>query len=432
VKPWEERDRDVLWHPFTQQREWEPLVIERGEGNYLFDVAGRKYLDGVSSLWCNLHGHNHPRINAAIEAQLRTLAHSTFLGLSHPPGIILAERLLALFPDKLTRVFYSDSGSTAVEIALKLAFQYCQITGQTERTRFLHLTQSYHGDTLGAVGVGGIEIFHRVYGSIVVPGIPVVTPFLPTSEQLTEKERLVRGLQAVDRALEQHGHEVAAFVLEPLIQGAAGMLTHPRGYLRGVAERCADRGVLLILDEVATGFGRTGALFASQHEEVVPDFLCLAKGISGGYLPLAATLTTETIYEAFLGERREMKHFFHGHTYTANPLACAAGIASLDLVLQNRDRIAALPARLQAALDRLDSKHIGEIRGVGSMIGIELGPFDADRFVGAQVCQQARSHGVILRPLGDVIVWMPPLSITDDEIDLLATATSAAIADVLD
>jgi adenosylmethionine---8-amino-7-oxononanoate aminotransferase len=433
VKHWSERDRDVLWHPFTQQREWDPLVIQRGEGNYLFDVDGTRYLDGVSSLWCNLHGHNHPRLNSAIESQLRTLAHSTFLGLSHPPGIILAERLLALFePRSLSRVFYSDSGSAAVEIALKLAFQYCQLTGQTERKQFLHLSQSYHGDTLGAVGVGGIEIFHRVYGPLVVPGIPVNTPFLPATEGLTEKERLARGLLAVDRVLDQHGHAAAAFVIEPLIQGAAGMLTHPRGYLKGVAERCAAHGVLLIVDEVATGFGRTGTVFACEHEQVVPDFLCLAKGISGGYLPLAATLTTETIYDAFLGERREMKHFFHGHTYTANPLACAAGIASLDLVLENRDRIAVLPSRLQSALDRLDSTHILEIRGVGSMIGIELGPFPTDRFVGAQVCHAARSHGLILRPLGDVLVWMPPLSITDDEIDLLASATAAAIADVLD
>lgn len=431
MKPWEQRDLDVVWHPFTQQREWEPLVIERGDGNYLVDVAGRRYLDGVSSLWCNVHGHNHPRINAAVEAQLRTLAHSTFLGLSHPPGIMLAEKLVGQLPG-LSRVFYSDSGSAAVEIALKLAFQWCQLTGQTNRTRFLHLSQSYHGDTLGAVGVGGIEIFHRVFGSIVVPGIPVPTPFLPASEGLTEKERLAKGLLAVDRALDSHGHEVAAFVVEPLIQGAAGMLTHPHGYLQGVAERCAARGVLLILDEVATGFGRTGTLFACHHEDIIPDFLCLAKGISGGYLPLAATLTSDVIYEAFLGERREMKAFFHGHTYTANPLACAAGIASLDLLLENRDRIAVLPSRLQSALDRLDSTHIAEIRGVGSMIGIELGPFDPDRFVGAQVCQQVRNHGVILRPLGDVLVWMPPLSITDNEIDLLATATAAAISDVLD
>jgi adenosylmethionine-8-amino-7-oxononanoate aminotransferase len=210
------------------------------------------------------------------------------------------------------------------------------------------------------------------------------------------------------------------------------MLTHPRGYLKGLADRCEARGIPLIVDEVATGFGRTGTVFACEQEEVTPDFLCLAKGITGGYLPLAATLTSERIYDAFLGERRELKHFFHGHTYTANPLACAAAIASLDLVLENRDRIAALPLRLQAALDRLDSRHILEIRGVGSMIGIELGPFAWDRFVGAQVCEHARAHGVILRPLGDVIVWMPPLSITDDEIDLLARGTEAAIHEVLD
>jgi adenosylmethionine-8-amino-7-oxononanoate aminotransferase len=428
VKHWAERDRAVLWHPFTQQREWDPLVIERGDGNYLVDVDGQRYLDGVASLWCNVHGHNHPRINAAVGAQLQTLAHSTFLGLSHPPGIELAEKLVKL--TGLDRVFYSDSGSTAVEVALKLAFQYCAITGRGERRQFLHLTQSYHGDTLGAVGVGGIEVFHRVYGAIVVPGISVESPYLPASKG-NESKRLARGLEAVDRALNQHGESVAAFVVEPLIQGAAGMLTHPRGYLKAVAIRCEARGIPLIVDEVATGFGRTGTLFACEQENVVPDFLCLAKGISGGYLPLAATLTTQRIYDAFLGERRDLKHFFHGHTYTANPLACAAAIASTDLLLEIRDSLPLLGAQLQAALDRLDRRHILEIRRVGSMVGIELGPFAWDRFVGSEVCDRARAYGVILRPLGDVIVWNPPLSISPSEIDLLATATSAAIRDVL-
>jgi len=428
VKHWEARDKKAVWHPFTQQREWEPLVIERGDGNYLFDVEGRRYLDGISSLWCNLHGHNHPRLNAAVTAQLHKVAHSTFLGLSHPPGIELAEKLAEA--TGLSRVFYSDSGSTAVEIALKLAFQYCHLTGRPDRRRFLHLSQSYHGDTLGAVGVGGIEVFHRVYGAIVLPGIAVETPFRPRAEGLSDGEKLELGLAAVDRALDEHGDEIAAFVVEPLIQGAAGMLTHPSGYLRGVRERCTERGIPLIVDEVATGFGRTGTLFACEQEGVVPDLLCLAKGISGGYLPLAATLTTDAIYEAFLGARSELKHFFHGHTYTANPLACAVGLESLQLVRESG--FAALGDRLQRGLDGLDSKHILEIRRVGSMVGIELGPFPVERFVGSLVCERARSYGVILRPLGDVIVWMPPLTVTDPEIDLLASATRQAISNVLD
>jgi adenosylmethionine-8-amino-7-oxononanoate aminotransferase len=429
VSAWAERDRAVVWHPFTQQAEWEPLVIERGEGNYLVDVEGRRYLDGVASLWCNVHGHNHPRLNAAIEVQLGKLAHSTFLGLSHPPGIELAEKLVEV--TGLDRVFYSDSGSSAVEIALKLAYQYCAITGRPDRRHFLHLTQSYHGDTLGAVGVGGIEVFHRVYGAIIVPGIPVATPYAPLSEGMTEAQQRERGLEAVDRALDQHGETVAAFVVEPLIQGAAGMLTHPRGYLKGVADRCAARGIPLIVDEVATGFGRSGTLFACEQESVVPDFLCLAKGISGGYLPLAATLTSQRIYDAFLGERRDLKHFFHGHTYTANPLACAAAIVSLDLLLEARPSLSALGTQLQSTLDNLDRRHILEVRRVGSMVGIELGPFPFDRFVGSQVCDRARTHGVILRPLGDVIVWNPPLTITPSEITLLATATTSAIQDIL-
>jgi adenosylmethionine-8-amino-7-oxononanoate aminotransferase len=424
---WESRDLASVWHPFTQQKEWTPLVIERGEGSFLFDVDGNRYLDGVSSLWCTLHGHNHPRINAAIAAQLSRVAHSTFLGLSHPPGIELAEKLAAA--TGLARVFYSDSGSTAVEIALKLAFQYCHLKGQSQRTRFLHLRQSYHGDTLGAVGVGGIEIFHRVYGPIVLPGIAVETPYIPTAEGLSPSEQLARGLAAVDQVLDEHGQSAAAFVVEPLIQGAAGMLTHPPGYLRGVAERCRAAGVPLVVDEVATGFGRTGTLFACKQEGVLPDFLCLAKGISGGYLPLAATLTSEAIYEAFLADRKELKHFFHGHTYTANPLACAAALASFELTLESPFQD--LGRRLQAGLDRVSSKHILEKRRVGAMVGIELGPFPPDRFIGSLISDRARRHGVILRPLGDVLVWMPPLSIHDSEITLLADATQSAIRDIL-
>lgn len=427
MKHWNQRDLEVVWHPFTQQKEWSPLTIVRGEGNELIDADGRRYLDGVSSLWCNLHGHNHPKINAAVESQLHQLAHSTFLGLTHPPGIELAERLVAV--TGLDRVFYSDSGSTAVEIALKLAFQYCHLTGQTARRRFLHLSQSYHGDTLGAVGVGGIEIFHRVYGPLVHPGIPVPSPYVPVTESCGNEQDLISGLVALDRVLDAHGPEIAAFIVEPLIQGAAGMLTHPPGYLRAVSSRCRERGILLIVDEVATGFGRTGSLFAVQQEAVLPDFLCLGKGISGGYLPLAATLTTHEVYEAFLGERRELKHFFHGHTYTANPLACAAAIASLDLTM--RSEYEALGGRLEPALRRIRSRHIHEVRHVGSMVGIELAPHPPESFLGSQICERARAYGVILRPLGDVIVWMPPLSITDEEIDRLAVATERAITDIL-
>jgi adenosylmethionine-8-amino-7-oxononanoate aminotransferase len=422
--------------------EWmreDPLVIERGEGNYLIDTAGRRYLDGVSSLWVTVHGHARPEINAAVRAQLDRLAHSTLLGLTHPPAVDLAERLVRVAPPGLTRVFYSDSGSTAVEIALKQAFQYWALRGRPERRHFVHLTDAYHGDTLGAVGVGGIELFHRIFGPLIVAGIPAPAPqTYPNPDRLSHDAIRTRALEALERTLSTRGREVAAVVVEPLVQGAAGMLVHPRGYLRGVAELCRAHDVLLIADEVATGFGRTGTLFACEQEGVSPDFLCLAKGITGGYLPLAATLAREEVFEAFLGERAEYKTFFHGHTYTGNPLACAAALASLDLF--ESEGVLARVGRTADLLRDLLAQRIaplpvvGDIRQKGLMIGIELvadretrRSFPVEQFRGVAVCRAARRHGVILRPLGDVIVWMPPLSLTESDAELLADATRKAI-----
>ncbi len=415
-------DRRVLWHPFTQQAEWDPLVIERGEGNFLVDTEGRRYLDGVSSLWANVHGHRHPRLDAAVKAQLDRVAHSTFLGLTHEPGIELAAALVEVAPEGLSRVFYSDSGSTAVEIALKQSFQYWANRGQPTKQRFLRLGDAYHGDTLGAVGVGGIDLFHRVFGPLLVHSIPIPTP--AGTDGAASLERL-------DAELRTRANEIAAFIFEPLIQGAAGMLVHPPGFLRRAVDLCRRHGVHVILDEVATGFGRTGRLFACEHEAVSPDFLCLAKGISGGYLPLAATLTTEEIYGAFLGRRAEMKHFFHGHTYTANPLACAVGVESLRLLHdETLPNVHARIPELFAALARV-ARHplVRDVRSVGMMAGIEL-QAQPDRFLGVEVCDRIRGHGVLLRPLGDVVVWMPPLSIRPDELRLLETATLAALDDV--
>jgi adenosylmethionine-8-amino-7-oxononanoate aminotransferase len=417
-------DKQVLWHPFTQMAEWDPLVIVGGEGNYLIDDAGRRYLDGVSSLWCNVHGHRHPRLDRALHAQVDRLAHSTFLGLSHEPGIELAAALLEVAPRNLRRVFYSDSGSTAVEIALKQSFQYWALRGQPKKQRFLRLSEAYHGDTLGAVGVGGIDLFHRVFGPLLVQSIPIPTP---AGSVDGGSESLAR----LEDELVRRSDEIAAFIFEPLIQGAAGMLVHPPGYLAKAAELCRRHNVHVILDEVATGFGRTGTMFACEREGVQPDFMCLAKGISGGYLPLAATLSTDEIYSAFLGRRAEMKHFFHGHTYTANPLACAVGVESLKLLREETlpNAIAREP-ELVAALDRIAKlPAVKEVRRVGLMIGIDLHGRD-DRFLGAEVCDRVRAHGVILRPLGDVVVWMPPLSLRSDEVTLLERATTAAIADV--
>jgi len=414
-----ELDRQVLWHPFTQMSEWSPLVIARGEGNYLFDTDGRKYLDGVSSLWCNVHGHHHPRLDHAVRTQLDKLAHSTFLGLTHEPGIRLAGALLEVAPKSLSRVFYSDSGSTAVEIALKQSFQYWQLRGRTSKQKFLRLGEAYHGDTLGAVGVGGIDLFHRIFGPLLTSSIAIPSPSGTDGSY---------ALQRLEEELERRSYEIAAFIFEPLIQGAAGMLVHPPGFLKRAAELCRRYGVHLILDEVATGFGRTGTMFACEQEGVDPDLMCLAKGISGGYLPLAATLASEEIYSAFLGSHGEMKHFFHGHTYTANPLACAVGLESLALLREStmanvRERIPAI----KVALDRLASHRlVKQVRQVGMMVGIELHPVDG-QFLGREVCDQARSHGVILRNLGDVVVWMPPLTLQESDLELLEHATTRAI-----
>jgi len=418
----EELDRRVSWHPFTQMGEWSPLVIASADGNWLVDTAGKRYLDGVSSLWCNVHGHSHPRLLRALRDQAEHLQHSTFLGLTHEPGIRLAADLLAIAPKGLSRVFYSDSGSTAVEIALKQSFQYWQLRGRGAKQRFLRMTDAYHGDTLGAVGVGGIDLFHRVFGPLLVQSIPIPTP--AGSDGSATLARL-------EQELERRAYEIAAFVFEPLIQGAAGMLVHPDGFLSRAVELCRRFQVHVILDEVATGFGRTGTMFACEQEQVAPDFLCLAKGISGGYLPLAATLTTEEVYSAFLGARSEMKHFFHGHTYTANPLACAVGIESLALLKDETlaNGCARIP-EVSAALGRIATlPAVKEVRSRGLMVGIELHGREG-RALGVEVCDRVRAHGVILRNLGDVVVWMPPLSIRADEVSLLEMATTAAISEL--
>jgi adenosylmethionine---8-amino-7-oxononanoate aminotransferase len=409
-------DRAYLWHPFTQQRGWveeHPVIVERGEGTDLIDVDGNRYIDGVSSLWCNVHGHAHPRIDAAVRDQLGKVAHSTMLGLSHRPAIELAQRLVELTPPGLTRVFYSDSGSTATEIALKMAFQYWRQRGE-DRRRFVALRMAYHGDTIGSVSVGGIDLFHAMYEPLLF-------------ETLKAEPGDVHGM---DRLLAEHGGEVAAVIMEPLVQGAAGMLLHPPGYLRAVRELCDRHGVLLILDEVATGFGRTGTMFACEQEGVAPDLMCLAKGITGGYLPLAATLATEEIYEGFLGEHEELRTFFHGHTYTGNPLACAAALATLDVFREERTL-----ERLQPKIDLLaELLHpvwahaaVRQVRRRGFMVGVELVPHPLAERIGHRVTLEARRRGAIIRPLGDVVVLMPPLSISQEDLRRLVGITAEAI-----
>jgi adenosylmethionine-8-amino-7-oxononanoate aminotransferase len=409
-------DRAHLWHPFTQQRGWEqeePLIIERAVGTNLVDTEGRRYIDGVSSLWCNVHGHGHPRIDAALRDQLERVAHSTMLGLTHRPAIELAQRLAELAPAGLGRVFYSDSGSTATEIALKIAFQYWKQRGQ-ERPRFVALRMAYHGDTIGSVSVGGIDLFHSLYRPLLFDTLKAEPGDIASMASL----------------LARHEGEVAAVIMEPLVQGAAGMLVHPEGYLRAVRELCDRHGVLLILDEVATGFGRTGRMFACEHEGVAPDLLCLAKGISGGYLPLAATLAREEIYEGFLGEFEEFRTFFHGHTYTGNPLACAAALASLDVFEAERtlERLRPKIELLGRLLEALAAHPaVSEVRSRGFMVGIELDGFPLEARMGHRVTLEARRRGAIIRPLGDVVVLMPPLAIAEADLRRLVAITAKAI-----
>jgi adenosylmethionine-8-amino-7-oxononanoate aminotransferase len=374
-------DRRYLWHPFTQQQDWEktaPLIIERGEGVYLEDTEGHRYLDGVSSIWVNLHGHRKRSLDRALTAQLKRIAHSTLLGLSNVSAIELARRLVHLAPPGLTRVFYSDNGSTAVEVALKMAYQYWQLRGGSFRakTSFLHLGHAYHGDTLGAVSVGGVPLFHARFKPLLFPTFEAHAPYCyrcPLS--LTLPECRLACSDAVQDLLKRHHREIAALIIEPMLLAAGGMITMPPGYLTRIRRLCSRYHVLLIADEVATGFGRTGRMFACEHEGIRPDLMAVSKGLTGGYLPLAATLATEQIYRAFLGRYEEFKTFFHGHSYTGNPLGCAVALANLDVFEQEqtlarlKPKIAELAKLLQPLKNHLQ---VGDIRQLGLVVGIEL------------------------------------------------------------
>ncbi|MBI3785247.1 MAG: adenosylmethionine--8-amino-7-oxononanoate transaminase [Deltaproteobacteria bacterium] len=438
-------DHAYLWHPFTQMQEWleqPPLIIERGDGPYLIDVHGRRYLDGVSSLWCNVHGHRHPKLDAALRDQLDRIAHTTLLGLAGSPSIVLAKRLVELLPPNLTRVFYSDAGATAVEIALKLAFQYWQLRGETRRTHFASLTEAYHGDTLGAVSVGYSEAFHRHYKPLLFDCHKINPPHVYRWERQVDPEAaLGAAIGDAEELFELHGHEIAALIIEPLMQGAAGMWVQPVEYVRALREITRRHGVLLICDEVATGFGRTGTMFAIEQAKIEPDLMCVGKGITGGYLPLAATFASNEIFEAFLGPYAELKAFFHGHTYTGNALACAVANSNLDVFVEERvlanvvQRSRQLTERL--ARDFAPLPHVGDIRQVGLMAGIELvadrrsrRTYPSAERIGMKVILEARQHGVILRPLGNVLILMPPLCIRADELDRLCNVAAAAIKTV--
>jgi adenosylmethionine-8-amino-7-oxononanoate aminotransferase len=421
-------DRAHLWHPFTQHQIWDaspPLIIARAEGCWLVDTDGNRYLDGVSSLWTNVHGHRHPALDAAVRDQLDRIAHSTLLGLSHPPAIRLAARLAAL--TGLPRVFFSDNGSTAVEVALKMAFQYQQQTGATGRTRFASLTDAYHGDTVGAVSVGNIDRFHAVYRPLLFDAVALPAPLDADEEAACLEVALARITAA--------GPTLAAFVFEPLVQGAAGMKMHSPAFLRALCEAARAQGALLIADEVATGFGRTGTMFAVEQAGIQPDFLCLAKGLAGGYLPIAATLATQAVFDAFVGPPEAYRQLFHGHTFTGNPLACAVALASLDL-FESEDRLAhvrALALHLTRRLQALATRPgVGKIRHKGVLVGIELVQPDGTawptaRLTGHRAAMACRPRGAVVRPLGDVLVLNPPLAISHAELDQLLDAVEGAI-----
>jgi adenosylmethionine---8-amino-7-oxononanoate aminotransferase len=435
-------DHSHIWHPFTQMKEWldeDPVIISRGDGHYLIDDHGRKYLDGVSSLWCNVHGHRKKEIDDAIKVQLDRIAHSTFLGLSHAPGIQLAQKLIETAPKGLQRVFYSDNGATAVEIALKMAVQYWQLKGEGKRTLIASLAESYHGDTVGSMSMGYSETFHRFHKSLLFPVLRITPPHVfRFYRAMSEADALEAAIEQARQKLSDNQTELAALVMEPLMQGAAGMWAQPLEYLQALSEICRRNNILLILDEVATGFGRTGKMFACEHAGVTPDILCLAKGITGGYLPLAATLASEEIFSAFLGEYKEYKTFFHGHTYTGNPLGCAAAIANLelfereDVIEKMQPGICQVKERLQR--DFLSLPHVSDVRQWGYMVGIELVEnrnggknYPPEMRVGHKVILEARRRSVLIRPLGDIIILMPPLTITAKELSALLDAVYESI-----
>ena len=421
-----EIDKKHVWHPFTQMRDWcatehAPLILKEGRGSVVTDSEGREYLDGNSSIWTNIHGHSHPRIVRAIQDQAAKLAHGSFLGFTNEPAIQLAEKLVSLFPPRtLTRVFFSDNGSTAIEVALKMAVQFHQLGGHPERCRFAAFDHAYHGDTAGAASLGGIAAFHDRFAPL---SFPVVR---------------VSDLEALEKLDPATKASLAAVVIEPLVQGAGGMRTWPAGLLRDLREWCDRSGVFLILDEVMTGFGRTGKMFACDHEGVVPDFIALAKGLSGGTMPLAATLTTEKVFASFLGDYAEMKTLFYGHSYCGNPLGCAAALASLE-VFEEEKTLERLQPKLRLMRELLaglaGEPHVGDIRQCGFVAGIDVVretdvPYPWQNQTGAKICLAARSYGLLTRPIRDTLVLMPPLCFTGEELTRSVFALRSAIRDV--
>ena len=437
--------RSYVWHPFTQMQEWEqqpPLIISRGKGTFVYDVEGNAYLDGTSSIWVNLHGHRHPTIDQAVRHQLTQIAHTTLLGLSHPPAIQLAKALIKLAPKGLKKVFFSDNGSTAVEVALKMAIQYWQqcSSPQPRKSQFIHLGLAYHGDTVGGMSLSGIELFRKPFSSLLFPGRHSFdAPYCyrcPINLQFPQCH--LACVDPLERLLQEKHEEIAGVIVEPMVQGVAGLIPSPPGYLKRLRDLCRQYHVLFIADEVATGFGRTGRMFACEHESVSPDIMAIAKGLTGGYLPLAATLTTEEIYSAFLGEPHEGKTFFHGHSYTGNPLGCAVAMANLGIFKTERTltKVQRRTSKFSAFLKTLaNDPWVGDIRQCGYMVGIELvqnqqtkAPFSVIDRIGHRVTLTARTLGLLIRPIGNTMILMPPLSATVQELKQMVDIIKIAIS----
>ncbi|MGM0881632.1 MAG: adenosylmethionine--8-amino-7-oxononanoate transaminase [Bacillota bacterium] len=430
-----------VWHPFTQMKDYnssDPLIIERGEGIMLYDIQGRAYYDGFSSVWLNVHGHNVPELNQAITDQLTRVAHSTLLGMANVPAIELAEKLVQIAPVGLHKVFYSDAGATGVEIALKMAFQYWHNQGVRGKTSFITMKQAYHGDTIGAVSVGAIPLYHDIFRPMLFPSH--VIPYPNAYRQGGAAAAMEETLSSLRLLLETRADEIAALIVEPIVQGASGIMVMPPGCLSEMAALCRKHGVLLIADEVATGFGRTGAMFACDLEEVSPDLMVIGKGLTGGYLPVAATLATDQVYDAFYADYEEQKTFFHGHSYTGNPLGCAVALRSLEL-FEERNIVEGVKVKASFVEQKLksliDRPHVGDIRQKGLMVGIELvrdkmsrEPYDWTERIGVRTSLRARELGMLTRPLGNVVVFIPPLVSTEAELDAMTDILADAIISV--
>jgi adenosylmethionine---8-amino-7-oxononanoate aminotransferase len=418
-----QRDLAAIWHPYTQMKVAPlPLPIVRGQGVYLYTEDGRRLLDGISSWWVNIHGHSHPKLNAALAAQAEKLEHVLFAGATHEPAVALAEQLLSILPPGLSRIFYSDNGSTAIEVALKMAWQYWQNQGEPNRREFITLHHAFHGDTVGAMSSSEQSGFTKAFEGLMFPVHRVHAPYChrcPIGRK--RSECAIDCLADLERTLAAHAGSIAAVLVEPMLQAAGGMIVWPAEFLAGVRRLCNQYDTLMIADEILTGFGRTGLMFACEHASVTPDLMCLSKGLTGGYLPLAVTATTKRIYEAFLSDDRS-KAFFHGHSYTANPLGCAVALASLELFQTENtlSRVRALEAQFRHRLESLRGmKNVGDVRGIGAVAAIELSTNTGSYFdsVGPRLYDAFLNRGLLLRPLGSILYFMPPYAITADEVD---------------